>query len=762
MKIVPNYLSINNNMPLKTQKTSFGNVTVPQNETSTGEIKNVTPDYNVSTPMAYTYVEDIKLPGNLTAHCYKLANGQRVVIVPKEGKTVVQTYVNTGSLNENDNIRGISHYIEHNLFNGSEALGDKVFFDEVNKMGAGTNASTSFSVTDYFIESQLLEDTDLENQIKLQAAMVQTPKFLQDKLDKEKKIVDSEINMYLSDDGEKAQTLTLKNLFNIKSKSPSLVAGSTDNIDALTRDDVVNYFNNNYYPANMVTVITGETTPDEAMKLVSKYFTATKTPQKERYHEKMVPLDKSIRQDLISSKNEGAAQVYLAFAGPENANSKDKIYLRAVNQLLLGLANSRVHEIEKKYSTSIFSGNERLGTRPEDKTAITLVSSLSEKNVEPMLKDLYSAISSLSVYPPSEAEFNAIKSKIKKNNLETMESSNAVNYHIGMNLLNGDPHQMSNYNNILDNMTYQDSINTAKKYYDLNKVALTVVHPKGTKPEDLQNSYAQTKSAPSQIQFCGKLDKAPIDTSKISEYKTFNNFNVILQDSDSDLMAYKIKLISNKTICDNPVAKDVLNDMLSYCSTAYRSNEEMNSIMDMNSIGFAPSADYDALTGTLNITSDKAQMGVELLKENLLYPKFTQELFNESVQRVLDRYNNSKPSAYDKYQERIYQNTPIGMSKEEKIKQLSKIQLNDVIDLYNKFITQTQGQVVVTGPFSKHPELKNLIFNNVMSYHKVQPKDITTPNIYEPADKTDVYTKAANYNQAQILEGYKFKASKNA
>ena len=85
----------------------------------------------------------------------------------------------------------------------------------------------------------------------------------------------SEINMCLSDDNNVGYTKTLKNLFGIKSSSDDLVAGSTDNIDALTRDDVVNYFNNNYYPANMVTVVSGEVNPDE---INFKIFHIYKTP----------------------------------------------------------------------------------------------------------------------------------------------------------------------------------------------------------------------------------------------------------------------------------------------------------------------------------------------------------------------------------------------------------------------------------------------------------------------------------------------------
>lgn len=116
--------------------------------------------------------------------------------------------------------------------------------------------------------------------------MLQSPKFLVDKLEKEKKIVNSEINMCLSDNENIGYSQTVKNLFNIKSSSIDLVAGNTDNISSLTQDDVVKYFNNNYYPANMTTVITGEVEPQKTMELVSKYFNSTKVPTGERHFEK--------------------------------------------------------------------------------------------------------------------------------------------------------------------------------------------------------------------------------------------------------------------------------------------------------------------------------------------------------------------------------------------------------------------------------------------------------------------------------------------
>ncbi len=759
MKIISNYIT-----PIQTSKkynTSFKQNEVNTNQTvSTQQAPSYGADYNVSVPIAYSKTNNINLPNGLVANCYKLANGQKVVIIPKKGATVVKSYVNTGSLNEPDKIRGISHYIEHNLFNGSEALGDKVFFDEVNKMGADTNASTSFSVTDYYIESQLLEDTDLENKIKLHAGMLQSPKFLQDKLDKEKKVVDSEINMCLSDESSRAVTLMLKNLFNIKSNAPDLIAGSTDNIDALTREDVVNYFNNNYYPANMVTVITGEVDPEDTIKLVSKYFNSTKVPFQNRYYESMTPTDKAIRQDIISQKNQGAAQIILGFAGPENSNANDKVYLRAVNQLLYGLANNRIKDIEQKYSTCIFSSSERLGTRPNDKNAIILDTSVAENYIEPMLKDLYAAVDSLAKYPPTPQEFEAIKEQIKKVNSVSLESSEILNYHIGMDFLNGTPDLTSNYSKIIDNMTYQDFISTARKYYDLNKASLVVIHPSGTNESDIKNNYDKTAKAV-KVSFTGKNKKTPLDMNNIKEYQLANNFRVILNNADTDVVNYSINFRKDEYTPRQAALSDVLNDMLQNSGTIYRSKKDFDTYADLNGISQSIVSGSKVISIDADFSTNKINESLNLFKEKIQYPQFTQELFNQAIQHCKDNYTTREPSAVDPYFKAIYKGTPLEYTNKDMLDSLNNITLSDVVAFYSEIINNAQAQVVVTGPFTKNPQLAQAIFNNTAGYYPVKPKNYVLNNLYTAIEKPQVYTVETKRNQAEVYEGFKFPINGN-
>ncbi len=760
MKIIPSYITENTNIsvPVVLQAQSFTSV---QDGAKTGKgrvtLPAVTPDYNVNVPISYKHIEDIKLNNDLTAKYYKLTNGQKVVIVPKEGSTVVKTYVNTGSFNEPDKLRGISHYIEHNLFNGSETLGDKVFFDEVNKMGAETNASTSFSVTDYFIASNLLEDTDLENTIKLQAGQVQYPKFLLDKLDKEKKIVDAEINMYMSEDESVGFSQTIKNLFNINSTSADLVAGTTDNIDSLTREDVLNYFKSNYYPANMVTVISGDVDPEETIKLVSKYFTAMNTPTDERKFEKMVPIDKTVRQDIISNKSKGEATVFLGFTGPENNNTKDKIYLEALAYLFGGLDNSKISAYERQYGTSVNIFPERLSSRPADKSLMMIQSSVPNAKVELLLKDIYSVVNDLSNNPPTEDELTAIKNRMKKNNNEMLERSDSINSMIGTAFLNGNIDRIKYFNSIVDNMTADDIVNTAKKYLDLNKAALTVVHPSNTTKQDIENDYKLISS----ISFTGSDKKIPIDINKVEKYRMSNNFEVVMNDINTDNVYYNFSLEKKNWTPQKAAVADVLSYMMNIGGTNTKSVEDLSKQSDILAMDYFTSVNPYGLRARADFTVNGTKEALALLNDKIKNTDLSQENFDKALALLRDEYLTTEPSPFDKLDKAIYDGTPLSYTPKDKLQSLDSITLDDVKAFYNDIFTKGQAQVVVSAPFSKYPELKETVFNSVGEYSKVQPRDVSLVQSYKPIDRVQVYTDTSMKNEAKIVEGFKFKHNGN-
>jgi len=237
---------------------------------TTPEISNTTPDFGIKLPQKYTKIGEETLSNGLKIHSYKLSNGYKVTIVPmKDSPAVVKNYVNVGSMNETDDIKGISHFLEHMAFNGT--IGDNGYeklkcgdsFKKIDNLGGWTNASTSYAVTDYVNSTPLLDDKDVEEQIRIIAAMTENLALNEDMIEKEKSPVSSEINMILDNPETIAIDQTLRTLFNIKSSADELVGGSTKHITNLTKEKVKEYYDKYYTPDNMNLVITGDVEPDK-------------------------------------------------------------------------------------------------------------------------------------------------------------------------------------------------------------------------------------------------------------------------------------------------------------------------------------------------------------------------------------------------------------------------------------------------------------------------------------------------------------------
>ncbi len=714
----------------------------------TEKLPNVTPTYNVKTPIGYQKTEDINLPYGFKGHCYKLANGQRVVIVPQEGVTLVKTYVGTGAMNEPDNVRGISHYIEHNLFNGSDGLEAGEFFGTVNKMGAETNASTSFAVTDYFISSNLLKQDDLENKIRLHASMITSPKFAIEMLEKEKGIVNSEINMYQGYADMIGFNRTLKNLFNIQSTSPDLIAGTTNNINNITREDVVDYYNNNYYPANMVTVITGDVNPDETMKLISKYFNNTNKNTHPRKYEDLKPLEKTVRQDITTDKTK-ATQISMGFVGPQNNDTKSGVYAGALFELLTTSTTGRISQGLKQYDTRAHIFTEKIGSRPTDPTAIVFEVETNEKNCEKVLQEMFNQIHSVITNPPTDEEMQIIKKSMLNARANRFESSFGINSAIGSALLDGNIDTITDFENIVNSMTKDDLVNAAKQFLDLNKTAITVMHPDKSKADN-------------NISFTGNVQKQAINPDNLSRYTLHNNFDVVLNNSKTDLGAFDIIFdVPNRMNNINPATPRLLQIMIEE-GTKDKTDLELETELSKDGIALditAASNGFVAVHG--RFAANDMQKALQTTQEILQNPNFTPENFEYAKNKLLTKLEVQEKSAGDKLNKELFPNHPIGNTKEEIIEALKSVTLDDVKNLYNYIMTSPQGHIAVSAPFDRQPELKNVVFNEVGKFPTVQKNTPYLEDLYRPITETKVLTDTDTKNQASIVQAYTYKVNGN-
>ena len=129
-------------------------------------------------------MNDIKILqlSNKLQNIYKKIHGIEVV--------TVQVWVNTGVINENNKNNGISHFIEHMVFNGTQKYKPKEISTFIESKGALINAGTSDDFTYYYIT---LPSCQVESAFEVLSEMVFNASFLREEVEKEKPAVLQEI-----------------------------------------------------------------------------------------------------------------------------------------------------------------------------------------------------------------------------------------------------------------------------------------------------------------------------------------------------------------------------------------------------------------------------------------------------------------------------------------------------------------------------------------------------------------------------------------
>ena len=711
----------------------------------------------------YAYLGTIKTPFGDDIYTYMLKSGQRVAILPREGTTILKTFVDSGSMNENDRIRGISHFIEHNLFNGSEKLAPGQFFKDVTKMGASTNASTDYAQTDYYISSGIMDIKDFKQAAMMHADMILRPKFYDEMLEKEKGPVTSEISMINDDVTTVAANEVVRNLFQIKSESKNLVAGSIETVNNLGRDDVVDYWSKHYTPDSLYTVVVGDFDPAETIEILAKEFNQNaRVRSNDVTKETLTPIDKSVRIDLKSPVT-NSTNVIMGFAAPPSNNLKDSIALEALDVLLEGNSDSRLSKALSGINSYSYLSMQKVGLKKDDPQALFVQINTPAQGEQKAIDAFYDVILNLQNNPPSEYEMNTIKSTLSKALAMNFESAESICETIGSGYLDGNLPDISQMQNIINSLTPYDIVSAAQKYVDLNKVSMAVVHPATVSDEQIYNNYQKSKfltktsySPSSSISFTSRK----IDTSGVEEYKLQNNTHIVLNNSDkSDICYINWDLNAINAMPKNLAVPYILTELLN-SGSALRQKEQLS--MDVNSKGI--SYDFDSNGFKISANADCMVQNLpetlELLKEVMYHPNFSQEDFEAAKAKVENYFKSVDKDGSDNMLVQLYPGY-FGSPKEI-LKGLKNMSLNDVIKHYNDMLNMSSSNFVITAPFEKYPELKSesmaKISNSPVVFKDFVPK---FTSVYRPNKTTKVVVDTAELNQAQIYKTYSFKMSGN-
>ncbi len=197
-----------------------------------------------------------------------LKNGLKVIFEKKKARSVaVEVLVNVGSNDENANQKGISHFIEHMVFEGTGKRANAMeIANEIESLGGEMNAYTSGARTCYYTK---ILGKYFDVALDVLGDILQNPLFREEDVEKQKNILFKEIDMVLDEPRFYQWILFQRTMFK-KHPSRFPTYGTKASVAKMKAFEIRKYFEQSYFPRNMAVVVVGNV--GNVKKKVEKYF----------------------------------------------------------------------------------------------------------------------------------------------------------------------------------------------------------------------------------------------------------------------------------------------------------------------------------------------------------------------------------------------------------------------------------------------------------------------------------------------------------
>ena len=264
-----------------------------------------------------------------------------VTIISKKTKSesvAVGVMVNVGSNQETNKLSGISHFLEHMMFETKDRDAIKLT-SEIEKIGGIINAYTSNDRTNYFGKVPKKYFNIL---VDVLSDMIKNPKFDLKKLAKEKNVVLAEAKMYYDNPMAYQFLLMNKTLFK-KHPVKNPILGNPNAIKKMSREDLVNYYNRYYTRDNIVVCVVGNF--DNINKIKESFKDVRKGKVKiNLYNEKIQTNDRT----LINKRKIQHSYIGMGFHAANRTSKESYAFDVLENVLGCGLSSKLGIEIREK------------------------------------------------------------------------------------------------------------------------------------------------------------------------------------------------------------------------------------------------------------------------------------------------------------------------------------------------------------------------------------------------------------------------------
>lgn len=678
---------------------------------------------------------------------YKLDNGQTVIIKEVHDNPIVtiDTWIKTGSINENDKNNGVAHFLEHLFFKGTTKHPAGEFDKILESKGALTNAATSKDFTHYYIT---LPSKYFQTAIDLHADMLMNPLVPRKELEKERKVVLEEISKTL-DDPENKLYENMITAFYVNHPYKRKVIGKKEIIENISRDEIMNFYNTWYNPCNMITVIVGDVSTEDALNAVKQNFNRKETKKCKLPSYKK---DKNIEHQIeIDDKGKvETGYMMIGFRGVPQQNREDSYALDVLATILGDGRSSKLYQSvkeQKQLAYSISSGHASM----KDDSLFYVRANFVPANKDKLKKAIFDEIARVLNGNIDTQDLNTAKSIIERDTFYARESTSNIANELGYTtLVYGDSDYYSEYINNIKKVTKQDVIRVAKKYLNPNHAVISVMLPETTPQENVKKISNVEKQEPTLVK----------QYKTITQYKLANNINLVINHNTlNDIVAMQIYakggLFTEKKYGVGSVASAAMMK-----GTKKYSAVDLSQTMEQNGIKIVPAQGSDSFSISVKTTKNDLPLTFDLLNEIVNNASLEQQeierVKTEKIYAIKKMRDTPSSVAFEDFKTTIWQNTPYGVTGKVLEKTIPSIKREDVLAFYNSIFCPENLVISINGNVDDKEIIKNIseIFYEKKDCGAKKFSYSEKKNLFKPLSKNITVKAPKDSEAAWIVMGW--------
>jgi predicted Zn-dependent peptidase len=406
-----------------------------------------------------------------------LPNGIRVV---SEHVSYVQSvsvglWVGVGSRDEEDPIRGISHFIEHMLFKGTKKRTARQIADEIESRGGTLNAFTGKENTCY--EARILAE-DLPLALDILSDMFRESLFDSEEMEREKRVVIEEIKMYEDTPEENVHDLFEQTLWTTHPLGKPII-GSEETVSHLTREDIQAYLEAKYRPDRIVISAAGNLDHALLVEIVMQQLGELKGSSPERIADPPAP---SRESRILSKRDIEQVHFCLGTAG-YSKQEKERYSLSILNNVLGGNMSSRLfQEVRERRGLAYTIGS--YGRFYHDAGFFCIYGGTSPETFEQVLDLSRAELKKVRVQGLTDDELTKAKTQVRGALVLGLESMSARMNRYGESLLSFD--RVIPISEVLreyDAVSHQSIGQVAERVLDEDSMTLAAIGPSQNEDE---------------------------------------------------------------------------------------------------------------------------------------------------------------------------------------------------------------------------------------------------------------------------------------